>query len=189
MGKNTSKAYLGKRLLDLVIIFLFFPFFCLVFLLITFLILVTDHQKPFFTQLRPGKDGKLFPMFKFRTMRNEVVTPLGRVLRAISLDEIPQVINVLLGEMSLIGPRPLLPEYLRLYNERQRLRHHVLPGITGWSQVNGRNSISWKERLELDVHYVRHISFRLDLLILIKTMGCFIQPYDDILSDKFTGNP
>lgn len=131
-----------------------------------------------FRQERPGRDGKLFVMMKFRTMTNprdsagellpdaERLTAFGKWLRTTSLDELPELINVLRGEMSLVGPRPLLTQYLRLYSERQARRHEVLPGITGWAQINGRNALSWPEKLELDVWYVENQSWWLDVKIL-----------------------
>ncbi len=134
-----------------------------------------------FRQKRPGKDEKIFTLFKFRTMRNSTdadgallpdqdrLTGFGRFLRQTSLDELPELFNVLEGDMSLVGPRPLLPEYLPLYDLRQRRRHEVRPGITGWAQINGRNALTWQEKLELDVWYVENRSFLLDLRILAAT--------------------
>lgn len=136
----------------------------------------------FFTQTRPGKNAKLFKIIKFKTMTDERdtngnllhdkyrITRIGKFIRATSLDELPQLINVLKGDMSLVGPRPLLPKYLPLYNERQARRHEVRPGITGWSQVNGRNSISWEQKFEMDVWYVENISFWLDMKVLWLTL-------------------
>ena len=141
-----------------------------------------NQGKPFFFQLRPGKNGKTFHIVKFRTMNNkkdsagnllpdkERLTNLGRFIRRTSLDEIPQFLNVLMGDMSLVGPRPLLTNYLHLYNDLQKRRHEVKPGITGWAQINGRNAISWNEKFEYDVWYVNHISFILDVKILFKTI-------------------
>lgn len=135
-----------------------------------------------FTQLRPGKNGKLFKIMKFKTMTDardenghllpdaQRLTKMGRLVRSTSLDELPQLLNVLKGDMALIGPRPLLPQYLPLYNAEQARRHEVRPGITGWAQVNGRNDISWKKKFELDVWYVDHCSFRLDLQIVLLTI-------------------
>jgi len=135
-----------------------------------------------FRQERPGHRGQVFTVYKFRTMRDEVdasgvalpdaerMTSLGKLLRATSLDELPQLFNVLKGEMSLVGPRPLLVQYLERYSERQSRRHDVKPGITGWAQVNGRNAVSWEERLEMDVWYVEHGSLFLDLKILWLTI-------------------
>jgi len=136
----------------------------------------------FFLQERPGKDEKIFKVIKFKTMNDkrdengnllpdsERLTTIGRWIRSLSLDEIPQLINVLKGDMSLIGPRPLLVEYLPLYDEVQRRRHEVRPGITGWAQVNGRNAISWQEKFAYDVWYVNHLSLSLDIKILLKTV-------------------
>jgi undecaprenyl phosphate N,N'-diacetylbacillosamine 1-phosphate transferase len=136
----------------------------------------------FFLQERPGKDEKIFKVIKFKTMNDrrdengnllpdsERLTTIGRWIRSLSLDEIPQLINVLKGDMSLIGPRPLLVQYLPLYDEVQRRRHEVRPGITGWAQVNGRNAINWQEKFEHDVWYVDHLSLSLDIKILLKTI-------------------
>jgi undecaprenyl phosphate N,N'-diacetylbacillosamine 1-phosphate transferase len=136
----------------------------------------------FFVQERPGKNEKIFKVIKFKTMNelkdpegkllpdSERLTRVGRFVRSTSLDEIPQLLNVIKGDMSLIGPRPLLVEYLPLYNEKQKRRHEVRPGITGWAQVNGRNAISWQQKFEYDVWYVDHISLSLDLKILLKTI-------------------
>ena len=136
----------------------------------------------FFTQDRIGKDGKVFKMIKFRTMSNktdkfgnllsdeERMTSFGKILRSTSIDELPELINVFKGEMSLVGPRPLLVEYKDLYSKEQFRRHEVRPGITGWAQVNGRNSIGWEERFKLDVYYVDHYNFLLDLKILFMTV-------------------
>ena len=136
----------------------------------------------FFLQERPGKDEKIFKVIKFKTMNDrrdengnllpdsERLTTIGRWIRSLSLDELPQLINVLKGDMALVGPRPLRIHYLPLYNENQRRRHKVRPGITGWAQVNGRNAISWQEKFEYDVWYVDHLSLSLDIKILLKTI-------------------
>ena len=141
-----------------------------------------NDGKPFFYQLRPGKGERIFRIIKFKTMNDrcdangqllpdaERLTKIGAFVRKTSLDEIPQLLNVLKGDMSVIGPRPLLPQYLSLYNETQKRRHEVKPGITGWAQVNGRNAISWEKKFELDVWYVDHQSFVLDLKILFLTV-------------------
>ena len=154
-------------------------------IIITVSIILSAHyggKTPFFFQKRPGKNEKIFKIIKFKTMTDATdadgnllsddkrLTPTGKFIRKTSLDEIPQLLNVLMGTMSLIGPRPLLPQYLALYSKEQQKRHLVRPGITGWAQVNGRNSISWKNKFELDVFYVEHISFLLDLKILLKTI-------------------
>jgi len=147
-------------------------------------ILLTFANKgtPFFLQKRPGKNGKIFTIVKFKTMNdkkdkqgnllpdNQRLTTIGRIIRKTSIDEIPQLWNVLKGDMSLVGPRPLLPEYLPLYNDFQKRRHEVRPGITGWAQINGRNAVSWQQKFEYDVWYVDNISFILDLKILLLTV-------------------
>ena len=152
------------------------------FILITILLFIANNGKPFFFQLRPGKNGVIFKIVKFRTMNDKKdakgqllpdgqrLTAVGGFVRKTSLDEIPQLINVLKGDMSLVGPRPLLTNYLHLYTDFQNRRHKVKPGITGWAQVNGRNAISWDKKFEYDVWYVEHISFILDLKILFTTM-------------------
>ncbi len=153
-----------------------------VFVFVTLALAVANSGKPFFFQTRPGKHGRLFRIVKFRTMTDatdaeghllpdaERLTPIGAFVRKTSLDEIPQLLNVLKGDMSLIGPRPLLPEYLPLYTETQRRRHGVRPGITGWAQVNGRNSVSWDVKFEMDVWYVDNMNFLLDVRILLLTL-------------------
>ena len=157
-------------------------------LLIVVLGIYIQGERPiFFKQKRPGKDGKIFTIYKLRTMTNEKdeegnllpdeqrLHSFGRLIRSLSLDEIPQLFNVIKGEMSFIGPRPLLIEYLPLYNEEQKRRHDIKPGITGWAQVNGRNSISWKKKFELDTFYVDNISFLLDMRIVWLTLKKIIQ--------------
>lgn len=154
-----------------------------VFLAVTILLAVANNGSPFFVQQRPGKNGRIFRIVKFKTMNDRCdasgnllpdadrLTPAGRLVRKTSLDEIPQLINVLKGDMSLIGPRPLLVEYLPLYSPEQARRHEVRPGITGWAQVNGRNAISWQQKFANDVWYVDHLSFTLDVKILFMTIA------------------
>jgi len=153
-----------------------------VFLIVMFSLVIANQGKPFFVQSRPGKNGKIFKIIKFKTMNDktdslgillsdaERLTKIGKFVRKTSLDELPQLLNVLVGDMSLIGPRPLLPEYLELYNDFQKQRHNVKPGITGWAQVNGRNAISWQDKFTFDVWYVKNVSFMLDLKIVIMTV-------------------
>ncbi len=150
-----------------------------------------------FSQARMGRNNRSFNIYKFRTLstsmdleNNQRRFWWGDVLRFLSLDELPQLWNVLKGEMSLIGPRPLPVEYLPLYSKEQQRRHEVLPGITGWAQVNGRNSVSWKEKFELDLYYVKNISFKLDLLIALKTFLTWISFHKDVSLNegKFKGN-
>lgn len=172
-----------KRIVDFILAFsgivILSPIILLVFLILFF----ANRGNPFFFQKRPGKYGVAFKIIKFRTMNGrkgkdgkllpdaERLTRVGGFVRKTSLDEIPQLINVLKGDMSLIGPRPLLPEYLPLYNDTQKRRHEVRPGITGWAQVNGRNAISWEQKFEYDVWYVNNASFLLDLRIIFLTVG------------------
>ena len=177
MYKNIIKPLLDK-ILSLILLIIFSPFIMIVALLI-----YLKMGKPiFFKQKRPGKDGKIFTIYKFRTMTNdkdkngdllpdhERLKGIGKIIRSLSLDELPQLFNVLKGDMSFIGPRPLLVKYLPLYNSFQKRRHEVKPGITGWAQVNGRNAISWNERFKLDVWYVDNISLLLDLKIIYLTV-------------------
>jgi len=172
---------LGKRVLDLSIAIPMLAFSLPIILLTGFFIFLQDGESPFFTQLRPGKNAKIFRLIKLRTMNNrrdvhgnlladvDRLTLVGKFVRKTSLDELPQLVNVFLGQMSLIGPRPLLVQYLPLYNAEQARRHEVRPGITGWAQINGRNGISWKQKFDLDVWYVDHCSLLLDLKILVLT--------------------
>jgi undecaprenyl phosphate N,N'-diacetylbacillosamine 1-phosphate transferase len=172
---------LGKRVLDLCIAIPMLAFSLPIILLTGFFIFLQDGESPFFTQLRPGKNAKIFRLIKLRTMNNrrdvhgnlladiDRLTLVGKFVRKTSIDELPQLVNVFLGQMSLIGPRPLLVQYLPLYNAEQARRHEVRPGITGWAQINGRNGISWKQKFDLDVWYVDHYSLMLDLKILVLT--------------------
>jgi len=153
-----------------------------ILIVVTLALTIANNGNPFFIQARPGKQGRLFNIIKFKTMNDkkdaqgnllpdaERLTAIGKFVRKTSLDELPQLINVVKGDMSFVGPRPLLPEYLPLYNEEQKKRHHVKPGITGWAQVNGRNAINWQQKFALDVWYVEHLSFALDLKILFLTV-------------------
>jgi lipopolysaccharide/colanic/teichoic acid biosynthesis glycosyltransferase len=158
-----------------------------------------------FTQQRPGKDARIFTVIKFKTMADEYdahgqllpddqrLTPIGKIIRNTSLDELPQLLNVFRGDMSFVGPRPLLVEYLPLYNDKQRRRHEVKPGITGWAQVNGRNTVSWPQKFAYDVWYVDHISLWLDIKILLLTvMKVFkaegISSETSVTMEKFHGN-
>lgn len=152
-----------------------------ILLIFGILLLINNHGSLFFTQLRPGKNGKLFKVIKFKTMTDKKdangqllpddkrLTPIGKFVRATSMDELPQIFNVIKGDISFVGPRPLLPAYLELYNERQAKRHDVKPGITGWAQVNGRNAISWEQKFEYDAWYVENQSFILDFKIVLMT--------------------
>lgn len=175
-------TFFFKRILDFMVALIGFIILFPIFSIITVLLYFANDKKPFFVQIRPGKHGKSFKIIKFKTMNDkkdengqllsdaERLTKFGRFVRKTSLDEIPQLLNVLKGDMSLIGPRPLLTNYLHLYNDFQNRRHEVKPGITGWAQVNGRNAISWDKKFEYDVWYVDHISFFLDVRIFFKTI-------------------
>ena len=166
-----------KRLIDFIIALCTLAFIWPILLLITiWLHFANKGAGAFFTQERPGKDGRIFRLIKFKSMTDERdaegkrLTHVGKFVRATSIDELPQLINVLKGDMALIGPRPLLPQYLSLYSKEQARRHEVRPGITGWAQVNGRNAISWTKKFELDVWYVDHCSLLLDLRIIVLTV-------------------
>ena len=171
------------------------------FFFITLLLCIQDNGSPFFTQVRPGINGHLFTIFKFKTMRDtrdingkllpdfERITPLGNIIRKLSLDELPQLWNVVRGEMSFVGPRPLLPEYLSLYSAEQQKRHLVKPGITGWAQVNGRNALSWKEKFALDCYYVEKQGFFLDIKILFLTLYKLMIPKEVNAGSQTTMEP
>lgn len=171
-----------KRVIDFSFALIGLIIFSPILIIVTIGLFFANAGKPFFIQLRPGKNEKIFKIIKFKTMNDkkdsvgnllsdeERLTKIGKIIRKISLDEIPQLINVLIGDMSLIGPRPLLPEYLVLYNEIQKQRHNLRPGITGWAQVNGRNAISWEQKFIYDVWYVNNLSLFLDIKIFLLTV-------------------
>ena len=195
-----------KRIIDLLLAGIGFLIISPVFLLLWLLLAVANKGAgAFFTQERPGKNERIFRVIKFKTMTDERdaegnllpdaerLTKIGKLVRSTSLDEIPQLLNVVKGDMSLIGPRPLLVQYLPLYNEKQKRRHEIRPGITGWAQVNGRNAISWEEKFELDVWYVENISLGLDIKVILRTIKNVLV-HESINSDTsatmeaFTGN-
>ena len=194
-----------KPAIDFVLALVGFLFLSPVFVLVTIGLFFANDGKPFFFQLRPGKDGKIFKIIKFKTMTDKKdengnllpdadrLTKIGSFVRKTSLDEIPQLLNVIKGDMALVGPRPLLPQYLELYNDFQRRRNEVKPGITGWAQVNGRNSISWEKKFEYDVWYVDNVSCLLDIKILIMTVlkvvkSEGINEQGQATSNEFKGN-
>ena len=194
-----------KRFLDFCLSFFGFILISPIFIIVTILLFFTNGGKPFFFQLRPGKKEKIFKIIKFKTMNDkrdtdgnllpavERITPIGNFVRKTSLDEIPQLLNVIKGDMSLIGSRPLLVEYLPLYNEEQKRRHEIRPGITGWAQVNGRNAISWRQKFEYDVWYVDNLSFLFDLKIIFLTIKKVfvregINASTGATMEKFNGN-
>ena len=171
-----------KRLLDFTLSFLALIILSPVLLVTALLVRIKLGSPIIFHQARPGKSEKIFCLYKFRSMTdecdengnllpdNERLTRFGRILRSTSLDELPELLNILRGDMSIVGPRPLLVKYLPLYNEEQRHRHDVRPGLTGWAQANGRNAISWEEKFKLDVWYVQHISFWVDVKVIFMTV-------------------
>ena len=194
-----------KPAIDFVLALVGFLFLSPVFVLVMIGLFFANDGKPFFFQLRPGKDGKIFKIIKFKTMTDKKdengnllpdadrLTKIGSFVRKTSLDEIPQLLNVIKGDMALVGPRPLLPQYLELYNDFQRRRNEVKPGITGWAQVNGRNSISWEKKFEYDVWYVDNVSFLLDIKIQIMTVlkvvkSEGINEQGQATSNEFKGN-
>jgi lipopolysaccharide/colanic/teichoic acid biosynthesis glycosyltransferase len=194
-----------KRLIDFFVAFIVLLVILPIFLLLIVFLTIANYGNPFFVQRRPGKNGAIFSIIKFKTMNDrkddkgnllsdaERLTTTGSFVRKTSLDELPQLLNVLKGDMSLIGPRPLLPQYLSLYNDIQNRRHEVKPGITGWAQVNGRNAISWDKKFELDVWYVDNISFMTDLRIFFKTIKKVfvsegINAVDSATTEAFKGN-
>jgi len=197
--------YFLKPLMDFVLALAGLMFLSPFFFIVTLGLFIANEGKPFFIQLRPGKKEKIFKIIKFKTMNDkkdsqgqllsdaERLTKIGWFVRKTSLDELPQLINVLKGDMSLIGPRPLLPQYLNLYNDFQKQRHCIKPGITGWAQVNGRNAISWEQKFEYDVWYVQNLSFFLDVKILFLSvkkvfMSEGINSSGSVTTDIFKGS-
>ncbi len=193
-----------KRLLDIILSLLVIILFSWLYIIVAILVKFKLGSPVIFKQPRPGMNEKVFNMYKFRSMTDERdengnllpddvrLTAFGKKLRATSLDELPEFFNILKGDMSFVGPRPLLVKYLPLYNEEQRHRHDVRPGLTGWAQVNGRNLLSWEDKFEKDVYYVRNISFLFDLKIVLKTIAVVFR-HNDINSatnatmEAFTG--
>lgn len=185
---------LADFIISLFSLIILFP----VILILVIILLIANKGQPFFCQYRPGKNGRLFKLLKFKTMLDtkdangvllpdkQRITRIGKFMRSASFDELPQLFNVLSGKMSFIGPRPLLKEYLPLYNQHQARRHEVKPGMTGWAQVNGRNAISWTEKFNLDVWYVDNISFLLDMKIFFKTIFKVLNRQGINSSEKFT---
>lgn len=179
--------YFFKRVFDFLAALIGLVLSSPILILATLFLFIANNGKPFFFQLRPGKNGKIFKIVKFKTMNDKKdangnllsdeirLTKTGNIVRKTSIDELPQLLNVLVGEMSLIGPRPLLPRYMPLYNEYENLRHSVRPGITGLTAVNGRNNISWQDKMNFDVVYAKNISFRMDFSIFFKTIKKIIQ--------------
>ncbi|MGM8890762.1 sugar transferase [Psychrobacter sp. 1Y1] len=194
-----------KRILDLILVLGTLPIWSCVLLVSSFIVWLDLKKSPFFTQERGGKDGRVITIFKLKTMTDERdengdlledkyrITRIGNIFRKLSIDELPSLVNILKGDMSLVGPRPFLKEYLTLYTDEQKRRHEMLPGLTGWAQINGRNAITWEERFELDTWYVDNQSLWLDVKILFKTVKKVLIK-DGISADgeatmsKFTGS-
>lgn len=184
-----------KRILDFILSLCALAVLSPVLLVLIILGTVNMKGNPFFTQLRPGKDEKIFRLIKFRTMTNQKdkegkllpddvrLTKYGKFLRSTSLDELPELLNILVGDMSIVGPRPLLVKYLPRYNEEQKHRHDVRPGLTGYAQANGRNAVTWEDKFKMDVWYTRNISFELDVKIILDTVKCVLKR-DGISSDS-----
>ncbi|MFC2147977.1 sugar transferase [Bacteroidota bacterium] len=195
-----------KRIIDFSLSLFGFLLLSPIFLTCYILLYIVNDGKPFFIQPRPGKNGKIFNIIKFKTMNDKKdingallpdikrITKIGKFIRKTSLDEIPQLINVIKGDMSLIGPRPLLVSYLPLYNAEQARRHEVKPGITGWAQVNGRNAISWEQKFSYDLWYIKNVSLKTDLSIIFKTLSKVlksegISASQETTMEKFRGSP
>lgn len=182
-----------KRIIDFSLAFIGFLVISPIFIIVTICLFIANNGRPFFFQERPGLNEKVFKIIKFKSMNDKRdaegnllpdairLTPVGAFVRKTSLDEIPQLLNVIKGDMSLIGPRPLFVRYLPYYTEREKLRHTVRPGITGWAQVNGRNTVNWDERLEMDAQYVENLSFPRDLKILWLTVQNVINRKDIVI--------
>lgn len=203
--KQTFYQKYGKRFLDIIIslsaLIILSPLLVLLYILVR----VKLGSPAIFTQQRPGKDEKIFKLYKFRSMTDERdndgnmlpddqrLTSFGRKLRSTSLDELPELFNILKGDMSIVGPRPLLVDYLSLYNEKQKQRHVVRPGLTGYAQVNGRNALSWDKKFDLDLYYVKNVSFICDILIILDTIKVVfnkdgISSETSVTMERFKGN-
>jgi lipopolysaccharide/colanic/teichoic acid biosynthesis glycosyltransferase len=193
-----------KPVLDIFVSFIVFTALLPVFLLLIVFLAIANNGKAFFIQKRPGKNGIIFSLLKFKTMNDKTdekgillpddkrLTGVGKFIRKTSLDELPQLINVIKGDISIIGPRPLLVDYLDLYTNEQNRRHEIKPGITGWAQINGRTAISWEKKFELDVWYIDHLSFMLDMKIVYLTLikvfkSEGISSSTSLTMEKFTG--
>lgn len=185
-----------KRCVDFSVAFVGLLLLSPIFIIVTICLYIANKGKPFFFQIRPGLNEKLFKIIKFKTMNDKTdsrgkllsdadrLTAFGAFIRKTSLDELPQLINVIKGDMSLIGPRPLLIKYLPFYTEKEKLRHTVRPGITGWAQLKGRNTLKWDDRLKFDIEYVQNISFILDLKIILSTFQKVVKSEDIVVDPR-----
>lgn len=193
--KNTFYARYIKRLLDIILSLLILILFCWLYVIVAILVRIKLGTPILFRQQRPGYKEKIFGIYKFRTMTDkrdangnllpdkDRLTSFGKILRKTSLDEIPELFNILKGEMSFIGPRPLLPEYLPYYTDKEKLRHTVRPGLTGLAQASGRNLIDWDTRLAYDVEYVENLSFKMDMLVIVKTIKTVFGHSEQVAED------
>jgi len=193
--KNTFYARYIKRLLDIILSLLILILFCWLYVIVAILVRIKLGSPILFRQQRPGYKEKIFGIYKFRTMTDkrdangnllpdkDRLTSFGKILRKTSLDEIPELFNILKGEMSFIGPRPLLPEYLPYYTDKEKLRHTVRPGLTGLAQASGRNLIDWDTRLAYDVEYVENLSFKMDMLVIVKTIKTVLGHSEQVAED------
>ena len=193
--KNTFYARYVKRLLDIILSLLILILFCWLYAIVAIMVRIKLGSPILFRQQRPGYKEKIFGIYKFRTMTDkrdvngnllpdkDRLTNFGKILRKTSLDEIPELFNILKGEMSFIGPRPLLPEYLPYYTDKEKLRHTVRPGLTGLAQASGRNLIDWDTRLAYDVEYVENLSFKMDMLVIVKTIKTVFGHSEQVAED------
>ena len=193
--KNTFYARCVKRLLDIILSLLILILFCWLYAIVAIMVRIKLGSPILFRQQRPGYKEKIFGIYKFRTMTDkrdvngnllpdkDRLTNFGKILRKTSLDEIPELFNILKGEMSFIGPRPLLPEYLPYYTDKEKLRHTVRPGLTGLAQASGRNLIDWDTRLAYDVEYVENLSFKMDMLVIVKTIKTVFGHSEQVAED------
>lgn len=205
MKRDGKTTLLIKRVFDIFFALIAVVFLVPVFIVVSIVIVISDGFPVFFTQVRPGKNGVPFKLHKFRSMKKarnqeielstdgDRITKFGKFLRRTSLDELPELFNVLEGKMSIVGPRPLLMQYLERYSDEQARRHEVLPGITGWAQINGRNAILWEEKFHLDIWYVDHWTFCLDIKIILQTVwkvikGEGVSQPGRATMDEFMGN-
>lgn len=200
MKKNQIYRNYIKRIIDIFIVILFIGIFWWLLLIIAIAVRINMGRPIIYTSERVGKDEKVFRIYKFRSMTNEVdengillpgdkrLTKFGRLLRSTSMDELPSLLNILKGELSIVGPRPLPEKYLPYYYEKERIRHSVTPGLTGWAQVNGRNAVTWERKFELDAEYVNNISLLFDIKIILLTVWKVLKRSDIIQDDQQTGS-
>lgn len=197
---NSFYARYGKRILDVVLSVCILVAFCWLYFILMLVVCIKMGSPVFYGSARIGKDEKIYKNYKFRSMTNETdengvllpgpqrLTKFGRMLRSTSLDELPAIWNILKGDLSFVGPRPMPVKYLPYFRDEERLRHAVRPGLTGWAQVNGRNAVSWDDKFQMDVDYVENISFLFDLKVILKTVGKVLKRSDIIQDDQQTAS-